>query len=244
MMTGQLSEKLHHFMAGQSLNATPMSLENLPGLHAKLVQHPCNLRFETGARLDSQILNGPHVTFLGAHSYINSGGYTRGAVFIGRFCSIGRRVTIGAGAHSIAGLSSSPLVKGCVAPPYGNNEAKEIGVLQPKPHKPTVIMNDVWIGDGAVILPGVVVGTGAVVGANCVVTKDVPPYAIVAGTPAQTLRYRFSKPWCEALLKSNWWDFPIEMINQLPTSNILKFLEVVSTVSISSVSYQTLMLES
>src|SRR5690606_10031801 len=59
--------------------------------------------------------------------------------------------------------------------------------------KPVAIGNDVWIGHGAVVMPGVSIGDGAVVGANAVVTKDVPPYHIVAGAPARVLRPRFAE---------------------------------------------------
>ena len=58
------------------------------------------------------------------------------------------------------------------------------------PHKPVVIEDDVWIGGQVIILPGVVIGTGSIVGAGAVVTKDVPPYAIVGGNPAKVIKYR------------------------------------------------------
>ncbi|MNI40841.1 Chloramphenicol acetyltransferase [compost metagenome] len=75
-----------------------------------------------------------------------------------------------------------------------------------------VIGNDVWIGANAVILPGVTLGDGAVIGAGAVVTKDVPPYAIVGGVPAKVIRYRFTPEEIEVLLRIKWWEWEIEEI--------------------------------
>ena len=74
------------------------------------------------------------------------------------------------------------------------------------------IGNDVWIGRNAIIMDGVTVGTGAIVGAAAVVTKDVPPYAIVAGVPARIIRYRFDEGTVKRLLANRWWDYPEEFI--------------------------------
>lgn len=70
-----------------------------------------------------------------------------------------------------------------------------------------VIQNDVWVGSGATIMPGVTLHNGCIVAAKSVVTKDVPPYAIVGGNPAQVLRYRFDATIIEALQKIAWWDW-------------------------------------
>ncbi len=79
----------------------------------------------------------------------------------------------------------------------------------------TVIGNDVWIGQNAVILPGVHIGDGAIVGANSVVGSDVESYTIVAGDPAKVLRKRFDDEMTELLLKFRWWDKSIDEINSL-----------------------------
>lgn len=77
-----------------------------------------------------------------------------------------------------------------------------------------IIGNDVWIGYEAVILAGVTVGDGAIIGARAVVTKDVPPYTIVGGVPAKTIRKRFSDDVISKLLKMKWWDWPEETIKR------------------------------
>ena len=79
----------------------------------------------------------------------------------------------------------------------------------------TVIGNDVWIGQNAVILPGVHIGDGAIIGANSVVGSDVEPYTIVVGNPAKLLRKRFDTELIELLLRFKWWDKSIDEINKL-----------------------------
>jgi virginiamycin A acetyltransferase len=79
----------------------------------------------------------------------------------------------------------------------------------------TVIGNDVWIGQNAVILPGVHIGDGAIIGADSVVGSNVEPYTIVIGNPARKLRKRFDDELIELMLKFKWWDKSIEEINEL-----------------------------
>ena len=79
----------------------------------------------------------------------------------------------------------------------------------------TVIGNDVWIGQNALILPGVHIGDGAMIGAESVVGSDVPPYTIVAGNPAKALRKRFDEEFIALLLQFKWWDKSVDEINTL-----------------------------
>jgi len=79
----------------------------------------------------------------------------------------------------------------------------------------TIIGNDVWIGQNAVIMPGVHIGNGAIVAANSVVTKNVESYTIVGGNPAKEIRKRFDDELIELLNKLEWWNKPIEEINSL-----------------------------
>ena len=77
---------------------------------------------------------------------------------------------------------------------------------------PTEIGNDVWLGSGATILAGVRIGHGAVIGARAVVAKDIPPYAIAVGNPAQVLRLRFREDTIQRLLDLAWWNWELERI--------------------------------
>ncbi|MBO4555829.1 MAG: CatB-related O-acetyltransferase [Elusimicrobiales bacterium] len=79
----------------------------------------------------------------------------------------------------------------------------------------TVIGNDVWIGQNATIMPGVHIGDGAIIGLNSTVCKDIPPYAVAAGSPAKIIRMRFDDELISLMLRLKWWDKPIEEINAL-----------------------------
>ena len=90
-----------------------------------------------------------------------------------------------------------------------------------KPVNDTMLL----IGINAVIMDGVTVGDGAIVASNSVVTKDVPPYAIVGGVPAKLIRYRFSPEIIEALLELRWWDLPVEKWKNLPFNDVPRCVE-------------------
>ena len=79
----------------------------------------------------------------------------------------------------------------------------------------TFIGHDVWIGHGVTIKQGVRIGNGAVIGSNTMVTKDVPPFAIVGGVPAKVIRYRFSKEVIDRLEEIQWWNLPDEKITEV-----------------------------
>lgn len=96
-----------------------------------------------------------------------------------------------------------------------------------------VIGNDCWICSNSMILSGVTIGDGAVIAAGSVVTKDVPPYAVVGGNPARFIRWRFEEPERELLLSSAWWTWPEEEVAQISTllcsSDFSRFREYVGT---------------
>ena len=90
-----------------------------------------------------------------------------------------------------------------------------------------VVGNDVWIGHGATIMMGVTIHNGAVIGTNALVTKDVPPYAIVGGVPAKIIGYRFDEETIEKLQRIRWWEWPSEVISERKNDffNTEKFAE-------------------
>ena len=92
----------------------------------------------------------------------------------------------------------------------------------------TEIGNDVWIGHDAFIAPGIKIGTGAVIAARAVVTKDVPPYAIAAGVPARIIKHRFNEETTSELLKSRWWDLPLDDIISLNICDPFEFAKEAS----------------
>ncbi len=134
-------------------------------------------------------------------------------VEVGNFCSIGPHVQVGLAPHptrdfvSIYPAFYSNKNPGC---PIAFRENKTFDDAVPK----TILANDIWIGANVIIPGGITIGTGAIVAAGAVVVKDVPPYAVVGGNPATIIRYRFSEGQINALLLSEWWNWPIEEIRQ------------------------------
>lgn len=135
---------------------------------------------------------------------------------IGKFCALAAKCKfIMPGAvHPLNSFTGYPLFWNLLADPAVKSylDALPDPKYYHKKYGDTVVGNDVWIGYDALILPGVKIGDGAVVGARSVVTKDIPPYTIVAGNPATVIRQRFDKTTTETLLALKWWDWPMEKI--------------------------------
>jgi acetyltransferase-like isoleucine patch superfamily enzyme len=180
--------------------------------------------FEEAASMQSPVIAPAGTVFVGAHSYMNDGGYMRSRIAVGRYCSIGRRVTIAAGMHDMHSLSTSPTLRLRSGAAYDEAQLERLKVRR-QPGAMTFIGHDVWIGDGAVIMPGVTVGNGAVIGANSVVTRDVTDYTVVAGVPARTIRQRFPDTIASELLRLTWWDWPLETLKALHLNNVFEFIE-------------------
>ncbi|HEX8166589.1 MAG TPA: CatB-related O-acetyltransferase [Beijerinckiaceae bacterium] len=129
---------------------------------------------------------------------------TGAPLVIGRYCSIADRVEIFLGGnHRTSWITTYPF-----------DNLPGLWPARPSPERSHVtrggvaIGNDVWIGSGAVILSGVTVGDGAVIGAHAVVSRDIAPYAVVAGNPAQEMRRRFDSDTVAALVETAWWELP------------------------------------
>lgn len=143
---------------------------------------------------------------------------------IGSFVSIANNVVLGGGRHPMEWVGMSPVFY------EGRDSVKaKFSTHHREPSLRVNINSDVWIGRSAIVLPGVEVGVGAVVGAGAVVTKSVPPYAIVAGNPARLIRYRFDQPIIKRLLASCWWEYGDDNLYRLGPyfNDVNKFLEII-----------------
>lgn len=139
---------------------------------------------------------------LGDYTYVARDTYINNAT-IGKFASIGPEVLIGLGMHpSRSFVSTHP----SFFSPFKQAQITFVDQSLFEEYSPIVIGNDVWIGARAIIFDGLKIGDGAIVGAGALVTKDVPPYSIVAGVPATILRYRFDEEVIDYLMKLKWWD--------------------------------------
>jgi len=133
------------------------------------------------------------------------------ALTIGRYCSIADNVEILLGGNHRVDWATT----------YPFSGLRALWPAAPRTQEyhgsggDVTIGNDVWLGSGALILSGVTIGHGAVVAARAVVTKDVPPYAIVGGNTAGVIRYRFDEATIAALLDAAWWDLPPEDVSRL-----------------------------
>ena len=133
-------------------------------------------------------------------------------LIIGKFCSIacGAKFLFNSANHTLKSLSNYtfPLF-------FEEWRLDKKNVASAWDNKGDIIIgNDVWIGYEAVIMAGVHIGDGAVIAARAVVTKDVPPYTIVGGTPARKIRMRFEEETIAKLQQIQWWNWPVEKIRQ------------------------------
>lgn len=136
----------------------------------------------------------------------------RERLIIGKFCSIacGTKFLFNCANHTLKSLSTYtfPLF-------YEEWELEKSNITTAWDNKGDIVIgNDVWIGYEAVIMAGVHIGDGAIIAARAVVTKDVPPYTIVGGTPAKEIRKRFDAEVIQQLLILKWWNWSTDKIRQ------------------------------
>lgn len=143
---------------------------------------------------------------IGRHSYLTGDAGITTRVTIGNYTSIGPDV-------QMHGRIQHP----CIAHPALASTSTDSHIPGYPPVTTTdhiTIGSDVWIGQNAVLLGGVNVGHGAIIGAYTVVAKDVPPYAVVVGSPPVVIRHRFDQTTINRLLKLRWWDWPDDIIKE------------------------------
>ena len=150
-----------------------------------------------GPSIDKRVSIGKFTYGLTNHSFLLFKSTDK--VFVGKYCSFAQGILIiASGEHNYRAVSNFPfyahyLCHGADKDTFSKGEV--------------YIGNDVWVGARAVILSGVTIGDGAVIAAGSVVTKDVPPYAIVGGVPARLIKYRFSTEIIINLMKIKWWEW-------------------------------------
>lgn len=202
----------------RSLGVSTLQGTNFPLPDDSVFEPPCSLKW---MQIEYRLR-------IGAFSYAVSGYYF--GTEIGRYTSIGEAVQIGRGSHPVRWATTSPVFYQDYRSVVDNDFALANQFHPTAPyHGPvtTKIGNDVYIGHGAFIGSGVVIGDGAVVGAMSVVTKDVPPYAIVAGSPATIRSYRFSADIIERMLSIAWWRFAFWDLKDVPITDPVAFLDFV-----------------
>ena len=152
----------------------------------------------------TQVMRGSFVTddsLIGSYTYVGFNSLVCKAT-VGRYVSIADGVSIGPGEHGLGNISTSSIFY------------EPSGTYDDLTRDKVEIDHDAWIGTGSVIRRGVHVGIGAVVGANSFVNKNVPPFAIVGGSPAKIISYRFSEERIAEILQSKWWDLPLSQARQ------------------------------
>lgn len=172
-------------------------------LHGRAIKD-CSLDKNTHVAAQSHLVN----VVMGRYSDI---GYNCQIVDadIGSFCSLGANIRIGGSSHPMGWVSTSQVFiskKNTLKTKFSFHEYHST--------KRTKLEHDIWIGDNALVKGGVTIGTGAVIGMGSVVTKDVPPYAVVAGNPAKIIKYRFDESTRIALLESAWWNYSEEKLRE------------------------------
>ena len=146
-------------------------------------------------------------------------GFSTDKLIIGKFCQLatGVRFIMNGGNHPMDGVSTYPFQV------FGQSWSE--APLNAVSKGDTVIGNDVWIGNSVTIMQGIKIGDGAIIGTNALVTKDVAPYTIVGGNPAQVIRKRFDDETIDFLVKLAWWNWSMDKIarhlNEIVRGNLV-----------------------
>ncbi|HIF9188418.1 CatB-related O-acetyltransferase [Photobacterium damselae] len=149
-----------------------------------------------------RVFKGHNLWSMGAFSYSHS--QLPINISVGRYCSIANNVKTMGVNHPLQRFTTSSITydKGIFP-----NISETLKIKEILPPPKTTIKNDVWIAENVLIKNGIVINDGAVIAANSVVTKDVPPYAVVGGSPAKIIKYRFPKEVVQELIQIEWWNY-------------------------------------
>ncbi|XJJ57710.1 CatB-related O-acetyltransferase [Novosphingobium sp. BL-8H] len=185
------------------------------------------------------------IDFIGAYTFLGGRDtFMRHIASIGRFCSIASNIVAGEIEHSTDFISAAPMFTGSSLPaatpgaryefgdanrPMLEKSARTLEASMAGRVSKIMIGNDVWIGEGVFIRRGVTIGDGAVVAARSVVTRDVPPYAIVGGAPAKIIRYRFDPAIVGDLLALQWWKYGLSAVNGADFTDIASCIDTIGS---------------
>lgn len=180
--------------------------------HSK-IERGCCLTDDCHIGDHSHLLEGCIInhSVIGSYTYVCRNALIQNTT-IGNYCSISHELICGLGRHPLDSLSTSPLFYRKINT-FGLRIVEEDSGFED--YLPITIGNDVWIGARVTIMDGINIGNGAVIAAGAVVTKDVPPYAIVGGVPARIIRYREVDSKFRKLVNAEWWRESPERIQEM-----------------------------
>ncbi len=177
--------------------------ENKNRFKKSIIDNGCRIATDVSIGERTHILSNCFInnSQIGNYTYISRNALVQNSI-IGNYCSISHDFICGLGNHPLDMFSTSPLF-------YKTKNTFHMTVIEQdsqfEDYKPIVIGNDVWIGARVIVMDGVKIGDGAVIAAGAVVTKDVPPYAVVGGIPAKIIKYRCSIEKIIKYRESEWW---------------------------------------
>jgi virginiamycin A acetyltransferase len=233
---GQIPEIINEHAAAVWLNVTPRLWAVLAGHRIffgdKTIAKMGPLQFDKTASVEPYVnlFGSNFLHTIGVCSYTFSG-LNRFGISVGRYCSIAGGVYCLGGNHPMNRVTTSNITF------TGHQEqhvAMSADLFDGQPitrlltglsYTPPRIEHDVWIGDNAQLREGVTLGRGCVVGSCAVVSKDVPPYAVVVGNPAVIKKFRFPQTIINRLIASRWWDYHPRILHEFGTADVPGFLD-------------------